>query len=596
MSYFVPVDDLLGGAVLGSTRLQLPGYASPQAVLTPVVGVAVHVYARGTTTPVDCFTDQHGGGTPLAQPFVTDAGGRVVADGDRVFTAQPAELDIAISGGSLAAPVTFPSGIAGDGGGGGAVTKAAIIDTGLAPADIGAATAAAAAAAMAAAVAEANRAEDAESALGSIIVGQGPPAVYRVVRPSGGDDTAAIKAAIAAAVAAAAAGPGYCEVLFDMTGAPFLVQGARDTSQFGNAQIPLPWRDPSVGNQKIVLALCGMRDGSAVAHWQQTDPQKAGATLVSNLVSVFNPALGSASVIGGPNPEQLVDSGNPTFSNMLVIIDGIAVQSSYSDPAHNAIDLQRVAQAHIKSLAAAGNVAPGTATPNPSVGGAGLRMPQRGNNANCKIDTYTCEGYTAGIVVGEHTVADRIGCYYCHEGVLFAGVTPDAVWISALSTESCVNHLSTRGSGPSGTSKCNIDIGTMEVEDGNTVAHIDDPLNLLRGSVQFRRNKNDFPGPDAGVASGPGAPPVVIGAAGFRIINAAQSPGAVAAPAVPATTVALKNPFWRDAAVTVVGDGLSDIAVDGVSTGLVPGTVIVPSGKTIAVTYAGAVNWNWVLL
>jgi hypothetical protein len=68
-------------------------------------------------------------------------------------------------------------------------------------------------------------------------------------------------------------------------------------------------------------------------------------------------------------------------------------------------------------------------------------------------------------------------------------------------------------------------------------------------------------------------------------------------PAIPASTVALVNPFWRDAAVTVNGGTVTVIAVDGTATGITSGTVVVPAGKNIAITYSVVpTSWNWVLL
>lgn len=131
--YFVPVDELVGGAILGSTSLFLPGYSTAQRVLVPATGATVNVYARGTTTHVDCFDDQHGAGSPVTQPLTTNIDGQVTdASGNRVFVGQPVELDINVSGGGLAAPKTIPIGNAGEG----ALTKADVVATGLGPADI----------------------------------------------------------------------------------------------------------------------------------------------------------------------------------------------------------------------------------------------------------------------------------------------------------------------------------------------------------------------------------------------------------------------------------------------------------------------------
>jgi hypothetical protein len=64
-------------------------------------------------------------------------------------------------------------------------------------------------------------------------------------------------------------------------------------------------------------------------------------------------------------------------------------------------------------------------------------------------------------------------------------------------------------------------------------------------------------------------------------------------PAIPASTTALPNPFYRDAAVTVAGGTVTAIAVDGQSLGVTSGTVFVPSGKSITLTYSSAPTWKW---
>ena len=75
----------------------------------------------------------------------------------------------------------------------------------------------------------------------------------------------------------------------------------------------------------------------------------------------------------------------------------------------------------------------------------------------------------------------------------------------------------------------------------------------------------------------------------------APDAGYITPPAVPATTVTYTNAFDSDAAVTVSGGTVTVIAVDGHATGITSGTVIVPVGKTIAITYSVAPSWNWVL-
>jgi ABC-type uncharacterized transport system substrate-binding protein len=87
----------------------------------------------------------------------------------------------------------------------------------------------------------------------------------------------------------------------------------------------------------------------------------------------------------------------------------------------------------------------------------------------------------------------------------------------------------------------------------------------------------------------------VVGCKHVKIDNLNRERGNITAPAVPASTVA-STPIFRDAAVTVTGGTVTTISVDGVSLGVTSGTVIVPSGKTITLTYSSAPSWVWTLL
>ena len=71
---------------------------------------------------------------------------------------------------------------------------------------------------------------------------------------------------------------------------------------------------------------------------------------------------------------------------------------------------------------------------------------------------------------------------------------------------------------------------------------------------------------------------------------------ALTAPTVPATTVALTNPFLTDCIVYITGGTVTVIAVGGVTTGLTSGTFIVEAQKTIAITYSAVPSWVWVAL
>ncbi|MGE7437955.1 hypothetical protein [Kitasatospora sp. NPDC001175] len=48
--------------------------------------------------------------------------------------------------------------------------------------------------------------------------------------------------------------------------------------------------------------------------------------------------------------------------------------------------------------------------------------------------------------------------------------------------------------------------------------------------------------------------------------------------------------------MTITGGTVTGIAVDGQTTGVTSGTVLVPSGRTVTLTYSAAPAWTWMLL
>lgn len=67
----------------------------------------------------------------------------------------------------------------------------------------------------------------------------------------------------------------------------------------------------------------------------------------------------------------------------------------------------------------------------------------------------------------------------------------------------------------------------------------------------------------------------------------------VATPAMPATGVGQANYFPYPVAVTITGGTVTAIEVNGNATGLTAGTVWVPAGGYIAITYSAAPAWSW---
>lgn len=402
------------------------------------------------------------------------------------------------------------------------------------------------------------------------------------------DDAVAIRNAIATEVAACqASGTYYAECYFppgiyQLTAA--LVQGGATK---GNSQIPTPIVDPAVG-QEVTLVLRGVRDASAPPHWAQTVAQASGTVFRSTLTTGTNDGtFGPASVIGGPTPQQgYGQAGNDaTFSNMHIVIDGITVVVP-PNPTLIAFDFNGLAGANIITAAALANQLP-SAPSTPSHSWAfGIRMPAVNNHDNCNIGIMSVEGFYYGYVLNEHTVFTRILSVYCIHGMYLIGGGAHACCTGLYaSMEVCQASLTI----DPGT-LCQVFIASLDVEDGTTPFnpswHISDSGNQGRGYIGFTRNPPQ------------GSPIILVGGAFLKIEYNRQQVGALGGsnPSVSASTVAYQNAFWRTAAVNVTGGTVTVINVDGVATGLTSGTVIVPAGRNITLTYSVAPTWNWVLL
>ena len=124
-------------------------------------------------------------------------------------------------------------------------------------------------------------------------------------------------------------------------------------------------------------------------------------------------------------------------------------------------------------------------------------------------------------------------------------------------------------------------IGLLDSENGS-VTDVNDSGNVLTGQINWYDIANRVPS--------------VTGGANLKFVNTKLGPGHWAgAPAVPGSGSPQQNTAWRDAAVTVTGGTVTAIAVDGTTTGVTSGTVTVPAGKNITLTYSSAPTWVWVL-
>lgn len=401
------------------------------------------------------------------------------------------------------------------------------------------------------------------------------------------DDTAAIQAAINAAYAFAIANSFYAEVYCPVPTRWYAINGplVKGGLTLGCAQLTLPVH-PTTAN-KVTLAFIGQRDVSATIHWQQTVRQITGVTWKSNSDTAIDNAHGEASIIGGPTPAQGYGTSGSVFSNLMVFWDGIALMGPNTTNGVGGLDLRGVAACgggSFSYLVDAHPVGGGIAGGSGAGNYFGLALPNNGNNDVCFWQSVTVYGMTYGVIAAEHTHITSFRGIYCFDpivvvGTFYSGPTAlHSVTISNASVESVTsggNHLVFVGSG----ARCHI---VLDSEDAVVVINDQSGAGLNTGDVYLTGSW--------------GSLVVPASTSNVTIHDSTRAAGHVAAPSFPATTVAYQNVFCRPAAVTVTGGTVTAIAVDGTALGVTSGTVIVPAGKNIALTYTGSPSWVWTLI
>lgn len=420
---------------------------------------------------------------------------------------------------------------------------------------------------------------------GSSSAAQFRPESFGAVGDNSTNDQDAINDCVAAAVAWATSGDGnyYAEIVFDPAKV-YVVSGAtvKGGAGQGNAQIPLP--AVATTGKKLTLVFRGGIGNDTYAHWEQTVGQVAGATIRTTLTGqTADGTWGAPSVVGTPTAGTYA-AGN-AFTNLRFVIAGVNIVAPFN-PSLIAWDLQKAAQTKVVAAGAFGNAGPAgspalTTIPTNDLG-VGLRTSKNLNNAVCDVDTFACEGFYYGAIIGEHFTALRFFAVYCHTGIYIS--CSGGQYHGGSITYACIEQVTDcieADGGSGGTFPLTIGLLDTEIVGGFI---INDTLDALTGVAHWG---------DTSAVSG-----MFSGGANYKLISCmrADGPGAKTAPSVPATTVALVNPFYRDCAVTVTGGTVTAIAVDGQSLGVTTGTVFVPSGKTITLTHSSAPTWKWTAL
>lgn len=404
------------------------------------------------------------------------------------------------------------------------------------------------------------------------------PENYGAVRNGSTDDTAAINNALDAAVTACIA-DGSMLCVLDLTAGIYQASSAtiKGGATKGNAQIPIPAREPTAGQQLTIVLRCPIGSGTH-DHWLQTTGQKTGAVIRTSLTGQTpDGTWGSPSVIGGPTVD--LASGSE-FSSVRVILDNVAI-SAPPNPSVIGGDFRRCSKLDWTMASAIVDGTPAQMAVPTDSNGIGFYMPRINNNDSVGGQKLTTAGFYYGVGISDHFACSELTTLY-YNTAMFIQTSGVATYVHGL----YVGYWSSEA-GATILEKSNdagnhipIRIVGLDTETQSGTA-IKDPGNNLHGSISY--------------ASNDGLDPSVTGCANVRIINENRTRGNITAPSVPATTVA-STPIFKDAAVTITGGTVTVIAVDGVATGLTSGTVIVPTGKTITLTYSSAPTWKWWLL
>jgi hypothetical protein len=404
------------------------------------------------------------------------------------------------------------------------------------------------------------------------------------------DDTDAVQAAINAAFHHAVAKGNYAEVVFRPV--TYLIAGplVEGGVTHGRSQLTIPVQP--MPSAKLTIVLRGVRDASALPIWTQTVNSRNGAVLLSHHPGAgYNSTNGSASVFGGPTPEHGYGKVPNQWNNILLVWDGISVV--IPSPANmGGINLRCMAEAVVPSALVTTDAHPpglgggspaGTFQVPTNDAAVGLQMPDTNNNDNSWVGNYSTEGLYYGMFVGEHTVVENCRMIYCVYPWLALSTSHWCV-VKAASVEWCIN-------GPDITDS-RIDIMQIDFEDGRapwspstyltTTTNSNGSIRYMSNDVSTLIDRTKMPAPSQ--------MPLV------RFFDCRLAGGHRSdTPTIPASGTPLLNPYYRDAMVTISGGTLSGISIDGGSTGLTSGAFMVPSGKTITLTYTTAPTWSWYL-
>lgn len=414
----------------------------------------------------------------------------------------------------------------------------------------------------------------------------------------GTDDTSAFNSALSAGDALGRADGSYHYQLW-LTDGIYVLNGSlvNGSPYYGNAQIPIPINGGNQDTSSMQVEIIGTCDVGGIQFWDSPTPAFMGATLFSTLKpsTTLDGTNGPASVIGGPTPEQgYGDEGGDIWGNCCVRLDGINIVIPYN-PSICGVDMVGMAQCVVgdRGLAVSpftNNTIINAGTPYWKGNGGwtttwqfGFRQPQTNNNAYNPCQKFLAQGCVYGMVVGEHSENGFIYSEECTYGILPSAVNHGAT-IRHLLIQDCLYGIETATFADSTGGGRPLNVLLFDMEDVVDY-YIDDSADALYGICNIRYVNTAVPSSK------------INGAANYKIIDCTRVPGVFSASNPVNNTNA--TILYRDAVVIIEPSGatISAITVNGTATGLTSGTVVVPSGQTIQISFSGGTpTWVWYLL
>lgn len=396
----------------------------------------------------------------------------------------------------------------------------------------------------------------------------------------GSDDTAAVTAAVNAAGVYALANDYFAEVTFSakiyvLASGPTQTGDGATTPTF-NSQVPLPYPAVAGTSRKLVIALTGASNAGQLQFWLGTTPNVQGTVLVSAVKAPAQPAatFGWQSVIGGPTGSA---GFTGSFANVKPVIKNLTVVTPTLTQQH-AFDFRYCAGMSVENCSAqvstsvAGNAPKLPDLPAlaffQSRGNTGLYCPVIGNNDDCVISSFACEGFETGCAVDDHVTATRIALLYCDAGLVLNSLNglsglSNLVSIANLSVEQTNSAIVSNG----GTIPVNIN-ATLE---GINTWEVSDAANALRGVIN-RSNTG-------------GAAPAVTGGANVEIRDRWPARAVQGAPSYTLGT-AFQNPWWSSMWVSLAGGTTTGILIGPTSAAATTSV-----GTTTPVTFKLPAGW-----